>query len=263
MHPEWGQCARVAVRELNQAPHGTRDAVLRRVAKEFGLKDPNSVRRAIHAQGFLEVLQKHHREAYQAVAIAPLSVVERLSRWYRFDTDGALKAAQGWAQGKHTVRSIVEAMNAARPQGFAEAAKGAAQAAIIARIGGKLTGAELNFKDSEGDACVDYRFLRIGSADGRPESIAGLIVGPYQDHSLYRKRRQDWALRAFGLAWRYDWVALMMPIEEELEVFEVWISQYEKKLRPQTVGACAPHVFAVHLSLLSPEDVDALARMGS
>jgi hypothetical protein len=48
----------------------------------------------------------------------------------------------------------------------------------------------------------DFLF-EISSPNGR-EKAAALLVGPYNNHNMYRDRCDEWVERAFALAWVFD-----------------------------------------------------------
>ena len=144
-------------------------------------------------------------------------------------------------------------------------------------VGTRVSTVPINYKDTPEAPHVDYFYSaksktpRLGS-----QTIAVLIVGPYQNVKLYRKRRLDWILRAFGLAWYYDHVVLVLPSKIHLKDYNFSVSQYQKsvnkhmlpdnkrkKAERQGTGRYTPSVWVidVEIPIFDAEDDAALASL--
>jgi hypothetical protein len=84
-------------------------------------------------------------------------------------------------------------------------------------------------------AKVDYLFE---TSSGR--SVATLTVGPYRNASMYRDRVEEWSLRAFGVAWFYDIVLLVLPSSDEEEIYRQRVQQLDREISER--NAQYPHV---------------------
>ena len=228
---DWKTHASKARLLLASAKHGDRETILARVAAG---KDVNTMRRAIFALNFLEGFTKSSPRLSAGLKDASLSAVEVLARWHSFDVAGASDAVKAFAGGQHTVRSLTAAMNAARKQLTTEKGGGSPEARYRSRIESAayhaisslfaepVVASGIQAKDVV-DPPVDFRYYRTFE-DGRPpKTIVALIVGPYQNKTLYRKRRFDWCFRALALAWIYDDIVLILPRANEVAVYRDWI----------------------------------------
>jgi hypothetical protein len=262
---DWKKRARDARKKLQHARHGERETVLQGLA---GDNDPNTVRRAMFALGYLDDLRKTNSSLWQSLQHTSLSLVELLARWHSFDEAGATKAAREVAQGRYTVADLRKAVSAARvevavkseSQPYAERVKSEARLAIREALGGSISTPEVGFRDSD-DPPLDFRYTRMYGKPPKFESIVAIIVGPYQDRKLYRKRRHDWLYRALGLAWFYDHVFLVLPEREALDSYRSWIEQAKRRaeLAYPTSGADRtrqPRLYAIHPKLKEPQLTD-------
>jgi hypothetical protein len=138
--------------------------------------------------------------------------------------------------------------------------------------------AHVNYKDAPESPTLDFFY----STTSKPphlnsRTIAVLIVGPYQNKTLYRKRRFDWMLRAFGLAWSYDHVVLVLPNKQHLPDYDPWIFQYQQtvvkhqlsnptptNIKPEAVETRGPRVHAISVEIqnMDPKDEAAIPSLG-
>jgi hypothetical protein len=265
---DWKKRARETQKKLQTARHGEREVVLRNAA---GRNDPNTVRRAIFALNYLDDLKKADPSLWAPLRDAPLSFVELLARWHSFDPSGAAKAASGVGKNQYSVADLRNAMNAARidvaakteSQPYVERVKSDARATVQEVLGGSISAPELNVRDGD-DPPLDFKYTRMQDKPAKFETVIAIVVGPYQDRKLYRKRRYDWLYRAFGLAWFYDHVFLVLPVADELETYQSWIAQARKRAQLPGVERL-PRVYAIHPKLKdrepTEEEAELLARL--
>ncbi len=95
-------------------------------------------------------------------------------------------------------------------------------------LGGDLTEPSLNFKDSDLPP-VDYLFYSVNPSDLLTISIAAIVVGPFSNPDMYRRRRHDWLMKAFALSWIYDRVILLLPHREALHSYREWIQRFSTR----------------------------------
>jgi hypothetical protein len=271
---DWKKRAREARKRLGEAKHGEREVVLKSVA---GDNDPNTVRRAIFALGYLDDLKKTNPAVWQLLQKASLSLVELLARWNSFDPLGAASAALDVGKGQYSVAALRQAMNSARADvaakteslPYVDRVKGEAKATIQELLGGSVSAPEVDFRETEDDPPLDFRFTRMSGKPPKFETIVAIIVGPYQDRKLYRKRRHDWLYRAFGLAWFYDRVFLILPEPDELESYGSWIRDAKKRAERLSSSGIErprlPNVYVIHPKLkerqLTEEEAELLAHL--
>ncbi|WP_456861743.1 hypothetical protein [Bradyrhizobium sp. USDA 4503] len=240
-----------------------------------GDNDPNTLRRAIFALTYLDELKRLNPSAWKIIANSPLSLVESLARWNSFDPAGAMKAALDVIDGRYKVADLRKAVLKARAEveslPYREKIKLEAIWAVQEVLGGEVSAPEARFKDSDGPPLA-FRFLRSVGQPPKFETIAVLIVGPYQNVQLYRKRKYDWLYRAFGLSWFYDHVVILLPDPNELESYKTWIVNALKRAGAPPTGAegqvrkPSVHVFHPKLSLppaLTDEEEAAIQSLGA
>jgi len=288
MNRNWQASAQTARSILADAPHGQRETALRRAFAESGWKDINTVRRAVSALTYLDELQRTHPHLYEHLRQAPMSVVEALARLRRLDQFGALRAASEWSEGKSSLQALREAAKSARPAGLAgrsgqfledeyrQRAEKSVRGTVQRLIGGRVSNVHTKYKDRPEAPTLDYVFSSTTKGPhSTTQTIAVLIVGPYQNGTLYRKRRFDWMLRGFGLAWSYDHVVLVLPAKEYLADYTTWISHYRQsvskhqlsiskaaKVQQMPPTHCpSVHAISVNIPQLDSQDDAAIASL--
>lgn len=271
---DWKTRAARARDEVNSARHGEKDVALLRWAQG---KDINTLRRAIFALNYLDALAETAPRLRKDLDDAPLSQIELLARWHGFDPKGAMTAAREAAKGAYSVATLSKALSNARskagveadPRSYRENVGSQALSAIQRTLGGSIS---LDVTKGPDDPPVDFRYLRKAGNPPRFETIAGVIVGPYSERKVYHKRRLDWLYKAFGLAWFYHHVALLLPDEEQIGSYSDWARDATgrakglgkaQKRTPQRL----PSVFIVRAnpwlpSTFSDEEQEYLARIG-
>jgi hypothetical protein len=256
---DWKKRARDARNKLKHAKHGEREAVLRRLA---GDNDPNTVRRAIFALSYLDEFKQLNPSGWEIIANSPLSLVESLARWNSFDPTGAMKAAQDVIDGRYNVADLRKAVQKARAEvaarteslPYRDRIRSEARRAVQELLGGNISAPEIGFKDSDNPP-LDFRFLRSFGRPSKFETVAVIIVGPYRNTQLYRKRKFDWLYRAFGLAWFYDHVVILLPDPNEVESYREWISKARRRAMlatPTEERERLPSVHVFHPKLEPP-----------
>jgi hypothetical protein len=231
MRRDWRKEAQTAVDELKTSKYGEREATLRSLARRFGYKsdDPSSLRRGIAAHEFLERLRQSHPTEYEHLRDVPLSVAELIARWYAADPARALTAAKGWVRGTETVQSIRDAMEDSLPKGHGglvgAASERAYRAAALEQVtsvvqtltNSKIESSSTRQRDPASGLKYDFMF-EISGTNGM-ERVAVLVVGPYTNPNMYRDRCDEWIARAFGLAWIFDRVVLVIPTADYLQSY--------------------------------------------
>jgi hypothetical protein len=278
MRNDWKTRAREARARLRAAKHGERESVLRGIA---GTNDVNTVRREIFVLEFVDLLKRADPELSKALKDAPLSAMEVLARWSSFDQRAAMKAAKDLSRGRYTVRSLTSAMRSARPtdvntstgESLATAYRmeniEAAVRAVRRLLGEKLSPPMVYYKH-EDEPPIDYHF-RVEAGGGAEQSVVAIIVGPYQNRTLYRKRKHEWLLHALGLSWLYDHVVLLLPAQADAADYTKWIEKARIRVAaartsrdPKEGRIRLPNVYAVHPDYtLHPDDEAAINRLGS
>lgn len=244
---------------------------MRTVFEQSGWADVNTVRRAIAALNFLEELQRTHPLHHDYVRQAPFSIVEAIARLHRLDSLKALEAASDWSNGKQTLETLRDAARNARPVGlagrtgqslekeFRKRAEASVRRAVERATRTKISTVRVDHKDTPDAPNLDY-FFTSKASHRKDQTIAAVVVGPYQNKTLYRRRRHDWILKSFGLAWRYDHVVIVLPAKEYLDEYTQWIANYRDALfkhsEPKATGAKsqnieseAPRVYAIAVSI--------------
>jgi hypothetical protein len=291
MNREWQKSARQARSALAESRHGGREAALKTVFHESGWKDVNTVRRAVFALDYLDELERTHPRHYAYVCHAPLSVIEALARLHRLDQIAARQAASDWSSGKESLSTLRDKAKGAQPVGlggrtgqfledeYRRLAEKRVRTAVQRIIGARVSAPHLNYKSTSEAPTIDYLYSSTTKTSRlRPKTIAVLIVGPYQNRTLYRRRRFDWMLKAFGLAWFYDYVVLVLPAKKNLEDYNPWIFRYREsavkrqlsdpipiKAELQITGRRPPriHAISVEIPIFDTEDEDALETLAT
>jgi hypothetical protein len=240
----WKTRAKAARSKLRGTRHGAKEAVLRDAA---GGNDVNTVRREIFALNFLDALKDSFPDVRRQLEGVPLSIIELLARWNAFDEEAAIKAAAKVIDGRHNLESLSSAMKSARLKRKAGSGGESLEAAHRKKIeepawralrdllGEGLSNAVVQYKDSD-DPPVDFRYL-LKPEGRKSESVAALVVGPYQNRKLYHKRRHAWLWRAVALALEYDHVALLLPFQQEAEEYAEWITRKRRIADAQPLPA--------------------------
>jgi hypothetical protein len=221
---DWKKTAALAKAKLLTARHGAKEAALKEAG---GAVDVNTVRRAVSALDFLEELKDSRPESYGILKDSSFAVVETLSRWWPFDPDAAAAAVQRWKEGSLTTRGLDEAMRKSRPP-LVDSAEGESlprtfrdyAEPFVRRAIEEAVGCAVSPIKDKGPRHlpVDFRY----QIDGERRAVA-ILVGPYQNHTIYRKRKHDWMLRALGLAYFSDLVFIVVPDRSVAEDYAEWI----------------------------------------
>ncbi len=220
---DWMDIARRAAAMIGEPGQGGKEAALNTACSE--LKIPaKSLRSYLVAWRFVESLQGKVRLNASAM---PAAAIEIIVRWRRHDPAGAMRAIDMYAPENHTVRSLRGAEAAARPRrpGLGgrrlelvyrdeiESRLGALQAvwpgASRPLYLGDDKAVALPNPSGKADLVKPLRYWKERNRPGK--SCAIVIVGPYTLKDLYRSRAMDWCLRALGLTFFHDHVALVLP----------------------------------------------------
>jgi hypothetical protein len=224
---DWKKAAAEARRRLGEAKHGGREAALREADTAV---DVNTVRRAVLALDFLDELRKSDPMRGDLVAKASLSVVEIFSRWWEIDPAKAAVELDRWAAGDVTTRRLAASLKdsreeaaAVQPQfdGFHAFAEPTIRLRIAEEFGSEPK--RLEEKRPPHQPPVDFRYVVKDRFTGRERVAAAIVVGPYQNHTIYRKRKHDWMLKALGLACFYDLVLVIVSESDVCDDYRTWL----------------------------------------
>jgi hypothetical protein len=275
MRRAWRDEAQTAIDALKKSKYGEREVDLRIMAAGMGFEngDPSSLRRAIGAHQFLERLRLEHPLSYAQLEGVTLSIAELIARWYSANPEQALKAAEDWHHGRATVQTIRDAMKISLPRGHGDKVGIAKQRAFkdsalqqikeaVMQLGtGKIESIADQAWDKETGVKIDFLFEFAGE---RSETVAVLVVGPYKNTAMYRDRRDEWILRAFGTAWLFDRIVIAIPDQNFSAKYAARVRQLSQSIKEKTVpGDRLPKVDVVHVDVdpLDPEDSAALSNL--
>lgn len=278
---DWKKRAAAARQTVRLAKRGARSTALQgAVATD---QNENTLRREIFALDFLDEVRKSHPALRRQLDKLSFSLVELLARWSAFDPDRAIEAAAEAVEGGYTVKTLTKAIGDARKgnaaaltaHSYREDIEEEVTRVIRSALDGDVWKNELNPSEEPADRAIDFRYCRNRSLErsGASESIAAVIVGPYSDPSLYRKRERDWLLKAFGLSFFYDHVVLLL---DEGESYRQSLQELQKHLSARYERV--PSILVLHLSVprppkkvasnpssetLAPEDEVAIGKLGA
>jgi hypothetical protein len=209
---------------IGEPAQGEKEAALGAVSTVLNIP-PKTLRSYLVAWRFVRSLDTARR---RKAATMPAVALEIIARWHLHDPSGAMRAIEAYAAGQYTVRSLLAAETAARPQ---RSELGGRRLEQIYReeIEGRLGSLEtiwprpsrpLYFADDKAaalpnpsgkaDLVKPFRYRKDGPNVGK-SGCAIMIVGPYTVTELYKRRSVDWCLRALGLTFFHDHVALVLP----------------------------------------------------
>ena len=275
MRRAWREEAQTAIDALSKSKYGEREVDLRTLAAGMGFEngDPSSLRRAIGAHQFLERLRHEHPLSYAQLEGVTLSIAELIARWYSANPEQALKAAEDWHHGRATVQTIRDAMKLSLPRGHGDKIGIAKQRAFkdsavqqikeaVMQLGiGKIESIADQAWDKGTGIKIDFLFE---IAAKRPKTVAVLVVGPYKNTAMYRDRRDEWVLRAFGTAWLFDHVVIAIPDQNFSTNYAARVRELSLSVKKRSVpGARLPKVDVVNVDVdpLDPRDAEALANL--
>jgi hypothetical protein len=220
----WVLEARAIRDQVAKLHHGDRELGLQKIAGKN--RNPQTLRRAISALEFLERLSKEKYSSATKLEAYPVAAIEYLSRWYKRDADGALRAADKLLSGEYDVKDLGEKEKNSRKNIFEGAGKALETdyrrrvADKIAEIVSAAAGPSLKLVKSDllGDplAIPDFAYR-----NSKGILMAGvLIVGPYRDADLYRRRAFEWVSKACTLLNLFELMFLVIPDNANLHLFE-------------------------------------------
>lgn len=231
MNWDWKKTAGEARQRLAAAKHGAREAALKEAG---GSRDVNTVRRAVAALDFLDRLKETHPQSYGDLKDSPFGVVETFSRWWSISPTDAAVGLETWKNGGLTTRGLAASMRKSRPpiveaandeslaRTFSEYVEPRIRHGIETVLGTKITPSEN--KRSAQLLPVDFRYSFKDSFRGEVQ-VAAIVVGPYQNQTIYRKKRHDWMLKALGLTHFFDWVFVALPSQSAVDDYTSWIER--------------------------------------
>lgn len=239
---DWKKTAGEARERLATAKHGKREAALKGTRDST---DVNTVRRAIAALDFLDRLKSTDPESYKVLKDSSFGVAEIFSRWWSINAADAVVGLSKWKKGELTTRGLAALM---RKSPTPTAAK--TNESLIPTYGKNLEprlrrdietmlGTDVKRSEEKRPAHrppVDFRYSFKDSFYGRDGEVAAIVVGPYQNQTIYRKKRHDWMLKALGLAHFFDWVFVVIPAASALDDYKTWLERARADLGAEPVG---------------------------
>jgi hypothetical protein len=255
----WMDIAEFCADAVASAAHGEREVALDTAVSLLGNQEPpikiakQTLRTALLAYRFVNALKNEDVGLSRLLQSFPAAAVETLARWHRRDPQQAKAAAQQFAEGRHSLRSLIGAESASRSpekslSGIAEKfryAESALERLPAFRVSrGSVAGSEirtvLNWKRDKGRedflggiaaaGTITVQLAppqRWGSSPLVKQDIrcAMVIVGPYSTPEQYKERANEWCLRALGLTFFHPMVALVLPEAEALGRFSAVLSR--------------------------------------
>lgn len=211
--------------QVAKLQHGNRELGLQKIAGEN--RNPQTLRRAISALEFLERLSKEARySSASQLEMYPVAAVEYLSRWYKRDARGALRAADKLLSGEYDVKKLAAKERGSRKNIFDGAGK-ALETDYRLRVSKRIF--EI-VSAAAGPSLELFKDNSLGDPLGIPDFtyrnskgilMAGvLIVGPYRDVDLYRRRAFDWVSKACTLLNLFELMFLVIPDNANLHLFK-------------------------------------------
>ncbi|SPP92783.1 hypothetical protein [Bradyrhizobium vignae] len=244
---DWKRTAAEARRKLVTAKHGAREAAL---GAAGGSIDVNTVRRAVVALEFLDRLKATDRESYSVLENSSFGVVETFSRWWSINAADAVVGLSKWKKGELTTRGLAASMRkSASPrvgttndepllQSYRDYVEPRLRHDIETRLDEKVIRSE-NKRPAHRPP-VDFRYSFTDSFGGRDREVAAIVVGPYQNQSIYRKKRHDWMLKALGLAHFFDWVFVVISSEITAGEYITWLERARAEIGADHMGYGPP-----------------------
>ncbi|MDA9451157.1 hypothetical protein XI00_25480 [Bradyrhizobium sp. CCBAU 21359] len=233
---DWKKTAAEAQQKLAAARHGEREAVLRAAG---GMTDVNTVRRAVAALGFLDRLKAIDRQSHDELKDSSFGVVELFARWWPINATDAKAGLSKWKKGELTTRGLAASMRESRrptvaktsdeslPPTYYDYVESHLLHGIETLLGQKIRRSE---DKPPPHRRVHLRYKFKDSFDGRDREVVAIVVGPYQNQSLYRKKRNDSMLKALGLANFVDWVFIVVPSGTASEDYNAWLDRAKAEI---------------------------------
>ncbi|WP_285807839.1 hypothetical protein [Bradyrhizobium sp. 62B] len=233
---DWKKTAAEARQQLAAARHGEREAVLRAAG---GTTDVNTVRRAVAALAFLDRLKGTDRESHNELKDSSFGVVEVFARWWPINATDAKAGLAKWKKGELTTRGLAASMSKSRPprlattsdeslpRTYSDYVEPRLRHGIETLLGEKIMRSE---DKPPAHRRVHLRYKFKDSLSGRDREVAAIVVGPYQNQSLYRKKRNDSMLKALGLATFVDWVFIVVPSGTASDDYNEWLDRAKAEI---------------------------------
>ncbi|SIO37334.1 hypothetical protein SAMN05443247_04552 [Bradyrhizobium erythrophlei] len=234
----WALAAHKTRQEISALQRGNRELGLKDLADKSGL-NPQTLRRRVSALDFLERFEQETKIKSAVLETFPVAAIEFLSRWYSHDPIAAKKAAIKLIDGNITVEKLrLEEKQSRTTSAFARTGKSLEldykheiAGAISSWFQGPLIKVEKRIR-FDPTSLVDFR----SDDTYRRRKTGFLIVGPYRDPALYKRRAFDWIAKAYTLLPVFQAMCLVLPDNAKVDDFLDW-------WRPLNIS---PH----HLALL-------------
>lgn len=227
---DWKKTAAEARRRLIAAKHGGRESALRAAG---GTIDVNTVRRAVAALEFLDRLKSTDPDSYRALEHSSFGVVETFSRWWTINATDAKAGLSKWKKGELTTRGLAASMRkSALPtittnDGSSPLTYGDHVEPRLRRDIEAILGRPIIRSENRPTFCprVDFRYSVEDSFDGHDGEVAAIVVGPYQNQTIYKKNMHTWMLKALGLVFFFDWIFVVLPAETASDDYKMWLER--------------------------------------
>jgi hypothetical protein len=228
--------------QIDAAKHGDKEAQLRRLAGE---EDINTLRRHIVALSFLDELKGRDPSLWQKLQWLPFSTIEVFARWNSFDSEGAMATAIDVIRGgRSSSRHLTDLLQQAKLRAAPERPHHERIAPAVKRGVEELLGGTITEVAPQSKVRSDTTYSLSREIHEKPEMVALLTIGPYQNPQLYHKRMTDWILRAFGFSWTAEHVVLLLPRRTELEPYRLATHDMLRRIRDRPI-APSVHVICV------------------
>lgn len=223
----WVLGARRARERIAKIERGDRERELEKLAHP---RNPQTLRREIAAIEFLETVKRDATFPADQLEGFPVAAIEYLMRWYKRDAKRAVDAAKKLLSGEYSTHALGKAEKDSREEIFAGTGKAleadyrrniAEEIKNIAcsKIGYDATpieAADLESYSWDIKRTIDFAFI---DKSKRGHIIAFVVVGPYRDPELYRRRSFEWVAKANALLNIFETVCLVIPDNGDVSLF--------------------------------------------
>jgi hypothetical protein len=272
--PGWIDIASFCANILVEVPEAPREAALDGAVAKLKETWPalhiakQTLRTALLAKRFVDEIESEDAEHARVLERLPAITVETLARWHRYDARAAKLAAEAYAEGRHSVRSLQEAEKTARRRSSGQQYGLAARSRFeerwlssmtklrVIRPAAKVVGWTLQSTKPEDNPATPRSVLTKISAIGKLtiEQInssrrsktmsidcAVVLAGPYADDDVAVSRQTDWMLRALGLTFYFPVVALVVANSDAAGILSTPADLGERLLvlAPDVLGGTA------------------------
>ena len=256
----WRDLAKAAEDARGKAKHGQREIAIGLVAPDT---DVAVIRRKMRVAKFLdEVAKKDAREA-RSLRSTSFSLLQIIARWADLDWDAALQAVEKMKSERQSVRKLQHEFDIFRGQvGSTELPKRLMPTAALLNVIANMLGGKVSEPRTRpkvlGARFVDFS-VTLDRA-GFKHRIGVMLVGPYSDPRLYKKRMQSALLTAWAAAWACDEIVLVLPVEAPIEAYRRRLIDAQADIGDKSHRAPVVHLLPMEASFYSPALATKAAR---